>query len=191
MMEQKPEKEIEEKLNKLPIEFIALIMSTAEVYSIAQEIALKVLVANKSMCGTYVTFNRPYSTLKTSVEGQGLDVSRLFFIDLITESAGGKVERRADDRCFYVSSPKNLTELSILIEQAMLRLPREKRFVFIDSISTMLIYNDADTVLRFIHSLTGKMRLLGITGIIFLLEKESDEKFLAQVAQFCDRVITI
>jgi hypothetical protein len=35
------------------------------------------------------------------------------------------------------------------------------------------------------------MRLLGITGIIFLLEKESDEKFKAQVAQFCDKVITI
>jgi len=186
------EKEIEEKLDKLPTEFIALIVSTADMYSIAQEIALKVLVKNKNMSGSYITFNRPYSTLKKFIEDEGLDVSKLFFIDLITESAGGKVDRSNADRCFYVSSPKNLTELSILIEQAMLRLPRtENRFVFIDSISTMLIYNDSDTVLRFIHSLTGKMRLLGITGIIFLLEKESDEKFLAQVAQFCDRVITI
>jgi len=184
-------KEIEEKLNKLPTEFIALILSTADVYSIAQEIALKVLVKNKNMCGTYITFNRPYSTLKKSIDDQGLDLSRLFFIDLITESAGGKAERCADNRCFYVSSPKNLTELSILIEQAMLRLPRDKRFVFIDSISTMLVYNDTDTVLRFIHSLSGKMRLLGIAGIIFLLEKESDQKFLAQVSQFCDTVVTI
>ena len=191
-MTQKSEKEIEEKLDKLPTEFIALIISTADVYSIAQEIALRVLVKNKNMGGTYVTFNRPYTTLKKFIEDQGLDMSKLFFIDLITESAGGKADRNSSDRCFYVSSPKNLTELSILIEQAMLRLPRtENRFVFIDSISTMLIYNDADTVLRFIHALTGKMRLLGITGIIFLLEKESDEKFMAQVAQFCDRVINI
>lgn len=190
-MEQNPEKEIEEKLNKLPAEFIALIVSTSELYSIAQEIALKVLVKNKGMCGTYVTFNRPYNTLKKSVDNQGLDSSRMFFIDLITESAGGKTERSANERCFYVSSPKNLTELSILMEQAMLRLARDKRFVFIDSISTMLIYNDTDTVLRFMHSLTGKMRLLGIAGIIFLLDKEIDEKFLAQVSQFCDRVVTI
>ncbi|MCX6775981.1 MAG: hypothetical protein NT130_03985 [Candidatus Micrarchaeota archaeon] len=190
-MEQNSRKEIEEKLDKLPMEFIALILSTADVYSIAQEIALKVLVTNKNMCGTYITFNRPYSTLKKTIEDQGLDLSRLFFIDLITESAGGKAERCNNYRCFYVSSPKNLTELSILIEQAMLRLSGEKRFVFIDSISTMLVYNDADTVLRFMHSLTGKMRLLGITGIVFLLEKESDEKFLAQVSQFCDTVVTI
>jgi len=190
-MAQKSEKEIEEKLNKLPTEFIALIVSSADVYSIAQEVALRVLIKIKDMSGVYVTFNRPYSNLKATVERQGLDVSKLFFIDLITESAGGKTERSAEDRCFYVSSPKNLTELSILMEQAMIRLPRERRFVFIDSISTMLIYNDQDTVLRFIHSLTGKMRLLGITGIIFLLEKESDEKFRAQVSQFCDRVITI
>jgi hypothetical protein len=190
-MAQKSEKEIEQKLEELPTEFIALIVSSADIYSIAQEIALKVLIAKKGMCGTYVTFNRPYSTLKVAIEAQGLDLSNMFFIDLITESAGGKADRGAGERCFFVSSPKNLTELSILMEQAMLRLPREKRFVFIDSISTMLIYNDQDTVLRFIHSLTGKMRLLGITGIIFLLEKESDEKFRAQVAQFCDRVITI
>jgi len=185
------EKEIEEKLEKLPTEFIVLIVSAADVYSIAQEVALRVLIKKKGMYGTYVTFNRPYNTLKTSIAAQGVDPEKLFFIDLITESAGGKAERSSGERCFFVSSPKNLTELSILLEQAMLRLPREKRFLFIDSISTMLIYNDADTVLRFLHSLTGKMRLLGITGIIFLLEKESDEKFLAQVAQFCDRVITI
>ncbi|MEM3555141.1 MAG: ATPase domain-containing protein [Candidatus Micrarchaeia archaeon] len=190
-MMSKDEREIEAKLEKLPTEFIVLIISSADVYSIAQEIALRVLIKKKDMCGVYVTFNRPYSTLKESVGKQGLDLSKLFFIDLITESAGGKAERSATDRCFYVSSPKNLTELSILMEQAMLRLPRERRFVFIDSISTMLIYNDPDTVLRFIHSLTGKMRLLGITGIIFLLEKESDEKFRAQISQFCDTVITI
>jgi len=190
-MTQKSEKEIEEKLDKLPIEFIVLIVSSADVYSIAQEVALRVLIKKKEMYGAYVTFNRPYNTLKISIAEQGIDVSKLFFIDLITESAGGSAERSSEDKCFFVSSPKNLTELSILMEQAMLRLPREKRFVFIDSISTMLIYNDPDTVLRFIHSLTGKMRLLGITGIIFLLEKESDEKFKAQVAQFCDKVISI
>ncbi|NYZ76018.1 hypothetical protein H0N98_02095 [Candidatus Micrarchaeota archaeon] len=190
-MAQKSEKEIEQKICELPTEFIALIISSSDIYAIAQEIVLKVLIGKKGMNGAYVTFNRPYSTLKASIEKMGLDVSKMFFIDLITESAGGTVQRSAGDRCFYVSSPKNLTELSILMEQAMLRLPSDKRFVFIDSISTMLIYNDSDTVLRFIHALTGKMRLLGITGIIFLLEKESDEKFKAQVAQFCDRVITI
>lgn len=190
-MVQKSEKEIEQRIEELPAEFIALIVSSADIYSMAQEIALKVLIGKKGMCGAYVTFNRPYSTLKAAIGGMGLDLSKLFFIDLITESAGGTAEKASGDRCFYVSSPKNLTELSILMEQAMLRLPREKRFVFIDSISTMLIYNDSDTVLRFIHSLTGKMRLLGIAGIIFLLEKESDEKFKAQVAQFCDKVITI
>lgn len=190
-MMSKDEREIEARLEKLPIEFIALIISGADVYSLAQEIALRVLIKKKDMCGIYITFNRPYSTLKEAVEKQGIDSSKLFFIDLITETAGGKVERGAGERCFYVSSPKNLTELSILMEQAMLRLPRERRFVFIDSISTMLIYNDPDTVLRFVHSLTGKMRLLGITGIIFLLEKESDEKFRAQISQFCDAVITI
>ncbi|NYZ79399.1 hypothetical protein H0N99_04600 [Candidatus Micrarchaeota archaeon] len=190
-MAQKSEKEIEQRIEDLPTEFIALIISSADIYSIAQETALKVLIGKKGMNGAYVTFNRPYSTLKATIKGMGLDLSKLFFIDLITESAGGSAERCATDNCFYVSSPKNLTELSILMEQAMLRLPAEKRFVFIDSISTMLIYNDPDTVLRFIHALTGKMRLLGITGIIFLLEKESDEKFKAQVAQFCDKVITI
>lgn len=190
-MAQKSEKEIEQKIEELPMEFIALIVSSAEIYSIAQEVVLKVLVGKKGMSGAYVTFNRPYSTLKVSIGEMGLDLSKLFFIDLITESAGGNAERCAADRCFYVSSPKNLTELSILMEQAMLRLPREGRFVFIDSISTMLIYNDSDTVLRFIHTLTGKMRLLGITGIIFLLDKESDEKFRAQVAQFCDKIIAI
>jgi hypothetical protein len=107
-MAQRSEKEIEQRLNELPTEFIALIVSSADVYSVAQEIALKVLISKKGMCGTYVTFNRPYSTLKTAIEEMGLDVSRLFFIDLITESAGGVAQRGSGERCFYVSSPKNL-----------------------------------------------------------------------------------
>jgi KaiC/GvpD/RAD55 family RecA-like ATPase len=183
------EKTIENKLADFLSKFIVLIITSGERYLEAQQALLRLLINKKKMNGVYITFTRPYKTLKLELESQGINYSKLFFIDMVTEDTG--VEQEKEKNCYYVSSPNNLNELAILLEQALTKLPKENRFIFLDSLSTMLIYNETDTVLRFIHALTGKMRLWNVTGVIVFLEKESNGKILSQLSQFCDKVISL
>jgi KaiC/GvpD/RAD55 family RecA-like ATPase len=183
------EKTIENKLGEFLSRFIVLIITSGERYLEAEQALLRILINKRRMNGIYITFNRPHKTLKLELESQGINYTRLFFIDTVTESTGIKVGREKD--CYFVSSPKNLKELSILLEQALNKVPKESRFVFIDSISTMLIYNDNDAVIKFIHELTGKMRLYELTGIIFFLEKRTNQELVDKISQFCDRTITL
>lgn len=183
------EKTMEDKLADFLSKFIVLIITSGERYLEAEQALLRILTNKRKMNGVYITFNRPYKMLKVELESQGINYSRIFFIDTITESTGIKVAREKD--CYFVSSPKNLDELSVLLEQALNKVPKDSRFVFIDSISTMQIYNDNDAILKFIHELTGKMRLYELTGIIFFLEKRTNQELVDKITQFCDRTITL
>ena len=181
-------KSIRDELANLPFGYIALIITSGDYLEVGKS-TVKFLLDERKMCGVYITFNKPFKTMTEELLKVNVDLSKLFFIDAITETAAGMHEK--SDRCFFMSSPKNLTELAILLEQAVGRLPKENRFIFMDSLSTMLIYNETDTVLRFIHALTGKMRLLNVTGVIVFLEKETDENIISQLGQFCDKVISL
>ena len=183
------EKTIENKLAEFLSRFIVLIITSGERYLEAEQALLRILINKRRMNGIYITFNRPYKSLRLELESLGINYSRLFFLDTVTEVTGVKEER--DKNCYFVSSPKNLNELSILLEQALNKVPKENRFVFIDSISTMLIYNDDDAVIKFIHALTGKMRLYDLTGIIFFLEKRTYQEMIDKITQFCDRTLTL
>ena len=72
------------------------------------------------------------------------------------------------------------------MDQAVRAIPGEKKFLFFDSLSTLLIYNKPITVAKFIHFLSGKMRMWRVKGIIISLEKESDKELLSELSQFCD-----
>jgi len=68
---------------------------------------------------------------------------------------------------------------------------KQDRFIFFDSLSTLLVYNQSKSVTKFAHFLTGKMREWKIKGVLISLQKNTDERLIAQVSQFCDRIIEV
>jgi len=58
--------------------------------------------------------------------------------------------------------------------------------VFFDSLSTLLLYNNVQTVARFIHFLAGKMRVWEVKGVIVSLRKEKDAELIDELTPFCD-----
>ena len=151
---------------------------------------LKILINESKMFGIYVTINKPYVSIKKILEKNNIDTERIFFIDCITKTSGGNPE--ITENCLYIASPKNLTELGVALSQAMSAMKsKENKFLFLDSLSTLLIYNTAGTVAQFSHFLATKLRLFGLKGIFISIEKEMDEKMLLTLMKFCDEVITL
>ena len=151
--------------------------------------ALKYLAKEEGLPGVYVSVNRPYNSMKGLLEGNGIDMEQMIFIDAITKVSGGKAEK--NEYCIYLDGPENLTDFSISITEALSALNVEDRFLFFDSINTLLIYNDADSVARFFHFVTSRIREWNVRGLIVALDKKTEKNVISQISQFCDKIIDL
>ncbi len=182
------ESEIAAKIDKAIKEGAEIILVTvdAKKYVKASLEILKYLTKNAE--GIFVTLNRPYSSMKRLMEKEGIDYTKIIFIDCITRQIGG--EEIDKERCFYLNSP-DPTQMQVAIEQAMNLITAENRFIYIDSLSTISLYKSFETLLKFIRYLTGRIRIKGYIGTIFSIEKEIDDIYYSQIALMVDEVIEI
>ena len=136
----------------------------------------------------YVTLNRPYPSVKKLLEGNGIDISGFLFIDCITRQIGG--EEMDGDRCIYLNS-LDLSQIQVAIENAMNLLTSERKFIYLDSLSTIALYKSEESLMRFIRYLTGKVRVKGFVCTLFLVEKEMDDVYYSQLSLMVDDLVEV
>lgn len=180
--------ELEKELGKLGKNEILLTIVDSRKYQKTNLQILSHLTKKEKHECVYITLNRPYNNLLDLFKESKLDTSKFFFIDTLSETVGSTVQA---ENVLYISSPHGLTEMSIALNKALSFLSSEKKVVFFDSISTLLIYNKPEMVTKFVHFLVGKMRALGVKGVLMSLEEETDEHLRSQLSQFVDRVIEL
>ena len=181
---------INREISGLPPGFVTLVIVDPANYLSATLELLKYLTNKRKALGIYVTVNRPYKNLVNTLESNRIDASKIFFIDCITKSVGGEPQR--EENCVFLASPKNLTELGVIVEGAIRAVGSgENCFVFLDSFSALSIYHSAEAMSQFGHFLSGRMRVHGIGGIFLSTEDEASQKAVRTITQFCDRVITV
>lgn len=136
--------------------------------------------------GIYVTLNKPYSVLSKNFDKAGISAQSLFFVDGITNVPA--VQEHATHTC--LGSGVDLSNLCIGISRAVGKFTEEK-FLFLDSLSTLLIYNDSKAVAKFAHLLTEKMRRWNSSGSLLTVEMNAERDVVSQLAPFCDTVVKI
>lgn len=146
------------------------------------------ITGEKATPGVYVAINKPFMAMQKILEKE-VDLNRLIFVDAITQTVSSRHAEKLEG-CRYVASPENLTDLCEAVADAVHAISGRNKFVFFDSLSTLLLYNDATTVARFAHFLTGKIRSWGAGGVLLSLDGSSDALTM-QLSQFCDAVIKI
>jgi KaiC/GvpD/RAD55 family RecA-like ATPase len=183
-------KELIGYLKKAPKDFIVLINVRAENYLRTNIEVLRVLANEDNLPGVYITINKPYVVMKRILEENKIKTDKLYFVDCITKTAGGEADE-GEKNVFYMDSPQNLTGLGVAMGEAVRAIPEDNKFLFMDSLSTLLLYHNSGTVAKFSHFLTGRMRMWGLRGILISIEKEADPQFTSQLAQFCDTVVSL
>lgn len=140
----------------------------------------------KTPRGIYVSLNKPFAVLTKAFEKAGLSTQSLFFVDAITNVPSAQEDSTAN----CLGSGIGLSNLCIGISNAINRFSEEK-FLFLDSLSTLLIYNDAKVVAKFAHLLTEKMRRWGTPGSLLTVQMNTEHDVVSQLAPFCDKVVKI
>jgi KaiC/GvpD/RAD55 family RecA-like ATPase len=178
--------EVPPELQTIEKDSITLVVADSIKY---MEVITKLLkfVATQKFSVIYVTMSRPYESLIALLNKKGISYSKVLFIDAITPTLGGNPKRVKN--CIFVASPSNLTDLGIALEQAISSLGQANKLLIFDSMSTMAIYHNLQTVLQFGHFLTVRVRLHKVQGVLLAIEAESEKAILDSLAQFCDRTV--
>ena len=181
-------KKLQEELQKLPDDSIVFLETTDDKLFEMGLFSIKRL-SDKNYSGIIVTANRPYSNLVNLYKKNGIDVSKLFFLDCISKNLNGHVKA---DNVIFIENLSALTDISLSINERINNGLGNNKFIFFDSITTMLIHNKPYVFARFVHSILTKMRLNGIGGVLVSLAGDNNNKEVrAEIAQLCDKVITI
>jgi|SRR3989344_5023548 len=181
-------KKFDEELKDLK-EYIALATVDAKNYQKTNLDIIKHLTQNENIPGVYVTLNKPHAVLKKLFDKANIDSRLIIFIDAVTQIDSSEVKRK--DNCLLIGNPENLSDISIAMDQAVRAIKGKEKFLFFDSLSTLLVYNKAATVARFIHFLATKMRSWQVKGIIISLRKESDKELINELSQIVDVLIDL
>ena len=186
-----PKKRMGAKLKAILEDTVApkmvLVVVESENYPAIQNSLLEFLMENHPK-SIFVSVNKPLVSLIENAEKE-LKEKKMVFVDLVSESAG--IQKMQSPNVHYLESPQNLLDLSLLIEREISAVAAEDRFTVIDSLSTLLLYNKAEVVEKFLHNLTGKLRAAQAIGVFLAVRLKENEDTLRGLSQFCDQVAAI
>ncbi len=134
----------------------------------------------------YVTTNKPYGLLLNTLAKNQISPEKVFFIDCISKHVGEDSGKDATN-CIFVDGPQNLLAISIAVSESVKHLAGEK-VLFLDSLSILLMYNDAAAVGKFSNFIINKMRYVGVGTVILALESDIDKDVTKQIASIVDVV---
>lgn len=152
-----------------------------ETIKISKELA----ASSKQIC--YVTLNRPYASLVKTFKDSTVDVNKFVFIDGVTKTVSEKTEKV--NRCIFVKSPYDLIGIEINITKSLENCDS----LLFDSLSTLLVYEKAATVMKFVHSIVNRVRVRGnISATFIILEGDNlDERIINDINMFSDNIIRL
>lgn len=137
---------------------------------------------DKKIC--YVSLNKPAKAMLATLHGEGLTVERFHIIDAVTKMAISNPKPM--ENTTYVSSPAAFGE----IYSAFCQLLDQEDFgaVILDSISTILVYEQPGVVLKFLHILITKTSVKGCHGAFICLKEDMNAQLLRELNMLVDVV---
>jgi hypothetical protein len=135
-----------------------------------------------------ITTNQPYDVLKKNFEKSGILMDKITIVDTVTKHAMGH-DHEPKKNCSFISNPADLTAIGIVASESLAGLKDRKVSLVFDSVYSMLICISSQNIIRFIHFVTNKLRLMRFSGIFIAVEKGLDPDVVTQLTRFVDTVI--
>ena len=176
------------ELKGLPTPFVVLVLTQPSTHFKSYLDLIDFTVNKEKMEGICVTITRTVSSLKATLEARGTPTDKIRFIDCISRVTGSSVEC---DNCEFVSHPSNLTDISIAFTNTLNKMGEGRKFLIVDSWSSLLIYNDKKKVLGFSNFMINKLRTEDVNGFITTVQTRDNEEFIDSLNIFCDKTIKL
>ncbi|WP_340819398.1 recombinase RecA [Methanolobus sp. WCC4] len=128
-------------------------------------------------------------------EDNGMDMSNadIGVVDCVTKTLG--LGAADTDQIKRASSPVDLTGIGVKIsqffEEMLVKKQKKKIHLCINSLSTILMYSNIQTVFRFLHVFTGRVKAANGFGLYVVEDEMHDAQTIATLKQLFDGMIEI
>ncbi len=176
-------KNLQKELANLPDEWIALVETSANKIINVNTACMKYFI-DKNYTGIVLSASRPCTNLLKLYEENKIDKSKILVLCCVCTGESKQ------ENVIHIGSETALTSMALAISKAFQGV-KGRKFLFIDSINTLLIHNEPNSLARFIHSVLTKMRQNNVSGLLISIEKDTNREVRSEIAQLCDKIIKV
>ena len=136
----------------------------------------------------YVTVTKPYENLTRQFEFLSTD-KNIKIIDCISRVAG--ISKPAPN-CIFLESPSMLEKLGLEIINIFKEVDdKVSKYLVMDSLSNLIIYNDPELVTEFFYQMINKTRARDVHIISLALEEEGMDKHINRLIYLNDKILKV
>ena len=136
----------------------------------------------------YVTVTKPYESLVRQFPYISTD-KNIKVIDCISRAAG--ISKPASN-CVFIESPSMLEKLGLEIINIFKEVDDDiNKYLVLDSLSNLIIYNDPELVTEFFYQMINKTRAKDIHMISLALEEEGMDRHLNRLVYLNDKILKV
>lgn len=170
-------------------QLVAFVVPIKESLNIRTEM-LRVLLDEYDYGGVYITVDKSYTELNNILSEKEIDTSKLYFIDGVSKMYG--IEAEDTERCEYVSGPSDIEGIELALKSLVPKIGAEEKFVFLDSVTSLLVYRALHGARQFLDFLSKELKELDVHGAMLSLAKGTvSTTLLDEIAQKQGRIIDL
>jgi KaiC/GvpD/RAD55 family RecA-like ATPase len=144
--------------------------------------------SNPDEAWVYVTVTKPCENLYNEFEFLQ-ECKNIRFIDCISRAAGIS---KTKYNCTLIESPTMLEKLVIEIMNTYKDVnAKTKKFLVIDSLTNLIIYNDPEIVTEFFYLIKNRTSAKGIHMVSIAIEEEEFDKYLNRLIYLNDKILKV
>jgi KaiC/GvpD/RAD55 family RecA-like ATPase len=181
---------LSEKYKKLGTGWLTLVEIPAEKHMDINAEAIKILTQDLKYSCVYITLSKSVKDLEVIFKKKGIAIDNIYYIDAISKMYGDMGPNTK--KIIYTSGPLDIDALTVSVREMLSKIQAEKKCVFLDSVTTVLLYNSMPRTLRFSKFLTKTLKQSGVDGVMVSLAKGATTKGLTEeLKRLSDEFIVI
>ena len=148
----------------------------------------KRIKSNQDEIWVYVTVTKPFQNISNQLPFI-TEIKNLRFIDCISRAAGiSKITKNV----IFIESPTMLEKIGLEIMNIFKEVDsKTKKYLVIDSLTNLIIYNDPEIVTEFFYHIINRTRANNINVISLAIEEEGMECYLNRLVYLNDKILKI
>ena len=168
---------------------VFLLETPADNYLEANLASIRSLV-NNGFEGVYLSFQRPFNNIYNLFKQNDIDIKKLQIIDGATAICGESYKKNA--RCIQLSRNLEIDEIANVIFTTLLKIKNKSRFIFIDSLTTMRLYEPLSKVMRLPEFLMNSMEKDEMRNVLLFFnvaENLAKNNYIENISIYADEHI--
>ncbi len=180
--------QVDGMLSGLGDSFNLLVLSNKANHEVVTNALLKKFSQKPGALVVYVAVNKPAEKIKKGLLAQGLELKNVRFIDMVSMELSAN-RAVSDKNVSFISSTSGLNELLDEIQKSFKEKKSGSQLLLLDSVSTLLVYNDSGPVEKLLHALMGRLNKMNVAGVFLMAKSDEHEDIIQTISQFCDKVV--